>query len=72
MQPTNDRLLTIWEVAELLRLRPDTVWWLIRKQQLTAQRIDSWTFVYESDLHAFIDANTVPAIPDRDGGTDEW
>jgi excisionase family DNA binding protein len=71
MQPTEDRLLTIREVADRLRVKPRTVRWLIRNQQLTAQRIDPGTLIYESDLHAFIDANTVPALHDWEGEPDE-
>lgn len=69
MKPQADRLyLTTGEVAALLRVRPHTVRWLIRTRQLTAQRIGD-EFLFEgSDLAAFIDAHTIHAHPECEGG----
>jgi excisionase family DNA binding protein len=64
MKPQADRLyLTPGEVAALLRVRPHTVRWLIRTQQLTAQRIGDEFLIEGSDLAAFIDAHTIHAHP---------
>ncbi len=65
MEPRANRLyLTTGEVAARLRVRPHTVRWLIRTQQLTAQRISDEFLIERSDLAAFIDANTIHAHPD--------
>jgi excisionase family DNA binding protein len=64
MKPQADRLyLTTGEVAALLRVRPHTVRWLIRTQQLTAQRIGDEFLIEKSDLAACIDAHTIHAHP---------
>ncbi len=69
MKPQPERLyLTTREVAARLHVRPRTVRWLIRTQQLTAQRIGGEFLIGESDLGAFIDAHTVPAHPEWEGG----
>ena len=60
MRPQANQLyLTTGEVAERLRVRPSTVRWLIRTQQLTAQRIAEEFLIEKSDLAAFIDAHTI-------------
>jgi excisionase family DNA binding protein len=60
MRPQASQLyLTTGEVAERLRVRPSTVRWLIRTQQLTAQRIAEEFLIEKSDLAAFIDAHTI-------------
>ena len=51
--------LTAGEVAAQLRVRPSTVRWLIRTQQLTAQHIAQEFLIEKSDLVAFIDAHTI-------------
>jgi excisionase family DNA binding protein len=51
--------LTTSEVAEQLRVRPSTVRWLIRTQQLTALRIAEEFLIDKSDLIAFIDAHVI-------------
>jgi excisionase family DNA binding protein len=51
--------LTTSEVAAQLRVRRSTVRWLIRTQQLTAQRIAEEFLIEKSDLAAFIDAHTI-------------
>ena len=64
MKPQANRLyLTIGEVAAQLRVSRRTVRWLIRTEQLTAQRICTEFLIGESDLAAFIDANTISAHP---------
>jgi excisionase family DNA binding protein len=69
MRPQADRqYLTTGEVAAQLRVSPRTVRWLIRTQQLTAQRIGEEFLIEGSGLAAFIEAHTVPAHPERDGG----
>ncbi len=68
MKPEADRLLTIKEVAGRLRVKPRTVRWLIRKQQLKARRIGDYVLIDESAVIAFIEANTVPAHPEWEGG----
>jgi len=61
MNPQANRLfLTTGEVAARLRVRPRTVRWLIRTQQLSAQRLGEEFLIEESDLAAFIDAHIVP------------
>jgi excisionase family DNA binding protein len=71
MNPQFDRLyLTTREVAARLRVKPRTVRWLIKEQQLTAQRIGEEFLISESDLTAFIDAHTAPAHPEWEGGTE--
>jgi excisionase family DNA binding protein len=72
MKPTNRLLYTVNEAAARLRVRPRTVRWLIRTQQLTAQRIGEELLIESSDLTAFIDAHTVPAHPEWQGGGDDW
>ena len=60
MRPQANQLyLTTGEVAERLRVRPSTVRWLIRTQQLTAQRIAEEFLIEKSDLAAFIDAHII-------------
>ena len=60
MRPQANQLyLTTCEVAERLRVKPSTVRWLIRTQQLTAQRIAEEFLIEKSDLTAFIDAHTI-------------
>ena len=62
----NGHYLTTGEVAARLAVNPRAVKWLIRTQQLTAQRIDEEFLIEISDLAAFIDANTV--VPHRECG----
>ena len=59
--------LTTGEVAARLRVRPHTVRWLIRTQQLTAQRIGDEFLIEKSDLVAFIDAHTIHVHPNAKG-----
>jgi excisionase family DNA binding protein len=60
MRPqANGLYLTPGEVAAQLRVRPSTVRWLIRTQQLRAQRIADEFLIEKSDLAAFIEANTM-------------
>jgi excisionase family DNA binding protein len=69
MKPQANRLyLTIGEVAARLRVRPRTVRWLIRSQQLTAQRIGDEFLIEKSDLAAFIDAHIIRAHPECERG----
>jgi excisionase family DNA binding protein len=70
MRPEANRLyLTTGEVATRLRIRPRTVRWLIRTEQLTAQRIGEEFLIEESDLAAFIDAHIIRTHPEgADGG----
>jgi excisionase family DNA binding protein len=73
MKPQANRLyLTIGEVAARLRVRPHTVRWLIRTQQLVAQRIADEFLIEESDLAAFITANTVSPHPEWGVGRTGW
>lgn len=72
MRPRANRLyLTTREVAARLRVSPRTVRWLIRTQQLPAQRIAEEFLIEESDLSAFINANTI-IPPPRGGGMTGW
>lgn len=67
MKPrANPRYLTPGEVAARFRVRPSTVLWLIRTEQLSAHRIAEEFLIEESDLAAFIEAHIVP--PQREGG----
>jgi excisionase family DNA binding protein len=69
MKPQTNRLfLTVRETAALLHVRPRTVRWLIREQQIRAQRVGDTFLIEETDLIAFIDAHTVPAHPGWEGG----
>jgi len=69
MRPQADRMyLTTGEVAAQLRVSPRTVRWLIRTRQLTAERIGDEFLIDGSGLAAFIEANTIPAHPEREGG----
>jgi excisionase family DNA binding protein len=68
MKPEADRLLTTDEVAGRLNVRPRTVRRLIRKQQITARRIGSYVLIDETAVTAFIEASTVPAHPEWEGG----
>ena len=73
MKPQANRLyLTTGEVAARLRVRPHTVRWLIRTQQLVAQRIADEFLIEESDLAAFITANTVSPHPEWGVGRTGW
>jgi excisionase family DNA binding protein len=64
MKPKANRLyLTTGEVAARLRVKPRTVRWLIRTQQLIAQRIAEEFLIEESDLAAFIAAHTISPSP---------
>jgi excisionase family DNA binding protein len=60
--------LTTNEVAAHLRVRPSTVRWLIRTQQLTAQHVAEEFLIEKSSLDAFIDANTIRAHTPREDG----
>jgi excisionase family DNA binding protein len=65
MAPKANRLyLTTGEVAARLRVSPRTVRWLIRTQQLKAQRICEEFLIGGSDLAVFIETHTVAAHPD--------
>jgi excisionase family DNA binding protein len=69
MKPQANRLfLTAGEVAARLRVRPHTVRWLIRRQQLTAHRIGEEYLIEKSDLAAFIDAHIIRAHPECERG----
>lgn len=73
MKPqANRRYLTTGEVAARLRVRPHTVRWLIRTQQLCAQRISEEFLIEESDLAAFIVASTVSPHPGWGVGRTGW
>jgi excisionase family DNA binding protein len=73
MKPEGNRMyLTAREVAARLRVSPRTVRWLIRTQQLSARRIADEFLIEESDLVAFIDANTVYPPPQWGGGLAGW
>lgn len=64
MRPEANQLyLTTREVAARLQVRPSTVRWLIRTQQLTAQRIAEEFLIEKSDLAAFIEAHTIRVNP---------
>jgi excisionase family DNA binding protein len=64
MKPQANRLyLTLGEVAARLRVSPRTVRWLIRRQELTAQRIDKEFLIEKSDLAAYIDDHIMRAHP---------
>jgi len=73
MKPQANRMyLTTGEVASRLRVKPRTVRWLIRTQQLTAQRIGEEFLIEKSDLVAFIDAHTILVHPQWErGGSNE-
>lgn len=61
MKPHVDRMyLTDGEVAAQLRVRPSTVRWLIRTQQLPAHRVGDEFLIEGADLAAFIESHTVP------------
>jgi hypothetical protein len=60
--------LTTGEVAARLRVRPSAVRWLIRTQQLIAQRIDEEFLIEASDLAAFINAATISPHSECEGG----
>lgn len=69
MKPqVNRSYLTTGEVADRLRVRRRTVRWLIRTQQLAAQRIDDAYLIERSDLAAFIEAHTLSAHHHRENG----
>jgi excisionase family DNA binding protein len=73
MEPQgNRRYLTIGEVAARLRVGHRTVRWLIRTQQLSAQRIAEEFLIEESDLAAFIDSHTFSPPPQWGGGRTGW
>jgi excisionase family DNA binding protein len=73
MKPqANGQYLTTGEVAARLRVRPHTVRWLIRTQQLVAQRIAEEFLIEESALAAFIAANTVSPRPGWGVGRTGW
>ncbi|MGH3208020.1 MAG: helix-turn-helix domain-containing protein [Trebonia sp.] len=46
-----------------MRVSPRTVRWLIRRQQLIAQRIGEEFLIEKSDLAAYIDAHIIRAHP---------
>jgi excisionase family DNA binding protein len=73
MKPEGDRLyLTTSEVAARLRVSTRTVRWLIRTEQLSAERIADEFLIEESDLAAFIDANTIFPPQQWGGGLAGW
>jgi excisionase family DNA binding protein len=73
MEPRANRLyLTTREVAARLRVSCRTVRWLIRTQQLSAQRIADEFLIEESDLAAFINAHTFSPPPQWRGGMAGW
>jgi excisionase family DNA binding protein len=58
--------LTTSEVAAQLRVRPSTVRWLIRTQQLIAHRVAEEFLIDKADLMAFIDAHIIRGHPEYD------
>jgi excisionase family DNA binding protein len=69
MKPrANGLYLTTGEVAARLAVRPRAVKWLIRTQQLTAQRVNEEFLIELSDLAAFIDAHTIARHRECEGG----
>jgi excisionase family DNA binding protein len=73
MEPRANRLyLTTGEVAARLRVSPRTVRWLIRTQQLSAQRIAEEFLIEESDLAAYITSHTFAPPPQWGGGLAGW
>lgn len=66
----NRQYFTTGEVAARLSVRPRAVKWLIRTQQLTAQRIDEEFLIEASDLAAFIDAHTISPRPGYKDGVE--
>jgi excisionase family DNA binding protein len=73
MEPPANRLyLTTREVAARLRVSRRTVRWLIHTQKLCAHRIADEFLIEESDLAAFIDANTVVPPQQWGGGLAGW
>ena len=72
MKPrANGLYLTTGEVAARLAVNTRAVKWLIRTQQLTAQRINEEFLIEVSDLAAFIAANTITPHPQCEGGVIE-
>lgn len=72
MKPrANRHYLTTGEVAARLAVSQRAVKWLIRTQQLIAQRIDEEFLIEVSDLAAFIVAHTISRHPKCEGGVVE-
>ncbi len=55
-------LLTIEETAEKLKMHPETMRDYLRERKITGVKVGRSWRVRESDLVAFIAANTIPAI----------
>lgn len=63
------RLLTVREVADLMRVSTMTVYRLIRAGELRAIRVGKHFRIRESELNAYLDNQTVRAT---DGGGGTW
>ncbi|MCH7823391.1 MAG: helix-turn-helix domain-containing protein [Acidobacteria bacterium] len=73
MQPNSaDRLLTRDEVAEILRVHPDTVYALVRERKIPAVKIGGqwrfsevllWEWIYETTVQPGAEANDVQREP---------
>ena len=63
------RLLTVREVADLMRVSTMTVYRLIRAGELPAIRVGKHFRIRETELNGYLDAQTVRST---DGGGGTW
>lgn len=62
------RLLTVREVADVMRVSTMTVYRLIRAGSLLAIRVGKHFRIREADLNRYLESQTVNAVPARGGG----
>ncbi len=58
----NRKMITVPEAAEYLRASPKTIWTWIYERKLPSYRLGRSVRLRVSDLDAFIEAGTTPAL----------
>jgi excisionase family DNA binding protein len=66
--PTDDRLLTVNEVAELMRVSNMTIYRLIKAGEINATRVGRSYRLRQRDVDAYLTKGTGFSAPGRSGG----
>jgi excisionase family DNA binding protein len=66
--PTDDRLLTVNEVAELMRVSNMTIYRLIKAGEINAPRVGRSYRLRQRDVDAYLTKGTGFPAPGRSGG----
>ena len=61
----HDRLLTIFEAADRLGIRPITLRMWATKRKIARCKIGRAVRIPESEIERIIQVSTIPALPDR-------